>query len=174
MKDVIFAHMPNLILAFHLMAEYNNPNSFWAPYLQTLPRTYSTVLYLSHQELLQLKGSQLLEEVVKVKRNVARQYAYFSMKLEVSSKPNSRSPFGPLTYELFRYEVYLCYSFGSQMTQILTSVSAGHCPLWWRVRTRCHASRTTRSALWRLFHYGTCVIIDKAIYAPTLIPMSTI
>ena len=106
-KDVIFAHMPNLALAVHLLVEYNKPNSFWAPYLQTLPGAYSTVLYLSHQELLQLQGSPLLEEVVKIKRNIARQYAYLSMKLDVAFKPKDRSYFGPFTYELFRYALYL-------------------------------------------------------------------
>jgi len=59
------------------MTEYRKPDSFWAPYLQTLPDTYPTLPYLSHPELLQMRGSPLLEEVIKIKRNIARQYAYF-------------------------------------------------------------------------------------------------
>lgn len=101
LKDVIFARVPNLALAIHLLAEYSKGAlSFWAPYLNSLPSTYSTVLYLSQAQLLQLKGSPLLEEVVKVKRNVARQFAYLAMKLD-TTKSKDRPFLGAFTYELF-------------------------------------------------------------------------
>ena len=93
--------MPNLILTIHLMAEYNKPNSFWAPYLKTLPKTYQTVLYMNYQELKQLRGSPLLEEVVKIKRNIIRQYAYLSMKLANTSNSKAANPIGLFTYEFF-------------------------------------------------------------------------
>lgn len=101
-QDPLFKHMPNLILAFYLMIEYTKLNSFWAPYLQILPSTYSTILYLTHDELVQMKGSPLLEEVIKIKRNVARQYAYFSMKLDTLNSKN-KIPLSTFTFEFYRW-----------------------------------------------------------------------
>lgn len=46
-QDAIFKHIPNLMLTFHLISEINKSNSFWAPYLNILPKSYSTVLYLN-------------------------------------------------------------------------------------------------------------------------------
>nr|XP_027200109.1 histone-lysine N-methyltransferase setd3-like [Dermatophagoides pteronyssinus] len=98
-QDVIFKHMPNLILTFHLLSELNKPNSFWKPYIKTLPTSYSTILYMVQEDLIQLRGSALLDEVVKFKRNVARQYAYFWMKI---SNERNKS-FGNFTYEIYRW-----------------------------------------------------------------------
>lgn len=127
-RDPLISQMPNLELTILLLSEYlKGESSFWWPYLSTLPRSYSTVLYLSHEELLQLSGSPLLEEVVKIKRSVARQYAYLAMKVERAAQvrttkrgdrgnhkkntittitTNGISSFlSPLTYELFRWAV---------------------------------------------------------------------
>lgn len=91
--------MPNLLLTFHLINELNKPNSFWAPYIKTLPKNYSTILYMNHDDLKELKGSTLLEEVVKIRRNVAKQYAYFWMKIS-----NERiKSFGNFTYDIYRF-----------------------------------------------------------------------
>ncbi|UXI17004.1 Galactosylgalactosylxylosylprotein 3-beta-glucuronosyltransferase 3 [Sarcoptes scabiei] len=100
-QDVIFKHMPNLILTFHLISEMNKTNSFWAPYIKTLPNNYSTILYMTQEDLVQLKGSSLLDEVVKIKRNVARQYAYFWMKI---SNEHIKF-FGNFTYDIYRWAV---------------------------------------------------------------------
>lgn len=101
-KDTLFTHMPNLILTFHLISEYVKPNSVWAPYFKTLPSSYSTILYMKHAELEQLRGSPVLEEAVKIKRNIARQYAYFWMKIQ-SSPPNIKNAFSCFTYDLYRW-----------------------------------------------------------------------
>lgn len=98
-EDVIFKHMPNLVLTFHLLAELNNPKSFWAPYIKTLPSKYSTILYMTQEDLVQLQGSELLHEVVKIRRNAARQYAYFWMKLN----DDKIKTFGNFTYEAYRW-----------------------------------------------------------------------
>lgn len=94
--------MPNLILTFHLISEMNKTNSFWAPYIKTLPNNYSTILYMTQEDLVQLKGSSLLDEVVKIKRNVARQYAYFWMKI---SNEHIKF-FGNFTYDIYRYFIF--------------------------------------------------------------------
>lgn len=53
----LLANMPNISLAFFLMIERLNPNSFWKPYLDVLPDRYSTVLYFTPTELQELKGN---------------------------------------------------------------------------------------------------------------------
>lgn len=103
--------MPNLVLVFFLMNEYTKPNSFWAPYLKTLPSKYTTILYLSTEEVAQLKGSPVLEEMVKIKRNAARQYAYFWMKIECSPEFSKSNLLGSYTYEFYRFvyfQLQLC------------------------------------------------------------------
>lgn len=37
--------MPNVALAVHLLIERNSPASLWEPYINTLPHSYTTVLY---------------------------------------------------------------------------------------------------------------------------------
>lgn len=52
----LIASMPNISLAFFLMIERLNPDSFWKPYLDVLPERYATVMYLTPTELNELKG----------------------------------------------------------------------------------------------------------------------
>lgn len=54
----LIASMPNISLAFFLMIERLNPESFWKPYLDALPERYSTVMYLTPTELNELKGKK--------------------------------------------------------------------------------------------------------------------
>ena len=76
-KDPLLQTMPNVVLAVHLLIERNSPASLWEPYINTLPHTYTTVLYYSHHQFEQLKGSPALEDALKQYKFVARQYAYF-------------------------------------------------------------------------------------------------
>lgn len=52
----LISSMPNISLAFFLMIERLNPESFWRSYLDVLPDRYSTVMYLTPTELIELKG----------------------------------------------------------------------------------------------------------------------
>merc|ERR1719384_2082863 len=76
-KDPLLQTMPNVVLAVHLLIERNSPASIWEPYINTLPHSYTTVLYYSCQQFEQLKGSPALEDALKQYKFVARQYAYF-------------------------------------------------------------------------------------------------
>lgn len=69
--------MPNLALALHVASEYSNEKSFWKPYLNIIPSSYNTPLYMTPNELEYLLGSPVFEECVKLLRSIARQYAYF-------------------------------------------------------------------------------------------------
>jgi hypothetical protein len=94
--------MPNIVLALHLINELCQTNSFWKSYLSILPSTYETALYLSHEQITQLQGSQVLEEVIKLKRSIGRQYAYFLNKLLNNEIANNLLFKNHFTYELYR------------------------------------------------------------------------
>jgi len=76
-RDPLLQTMPNVVLAVHLLIERNSPASIWEPYINTLPHSYTTVLYFSPSQLEELKGSPALEDALKQYKFVARQYAYF-------------------------------------------------------------------------------------------------
>merc|ERR1719445_2756208 len=76
-KDPLLQTMPNVVLAIHLLIERNSPASLWEPYINSLPHSYTTVLYFSQEELEGLRGSPALEDALKQYKFVARQYAYF-------------------------------------------------------------------------------------------------
>ncbi|KAG8226272.1 hypothetical protein J437_LFUL004829, partial [Ladona fulva] len=60
-SDAVLQHMPNVALALTLLVEKFSPDSFWKPYISTLPLKYTTVLYFKPNELQELKGSPTLE-----------------------------------------------------------------------------------------------------------------
>jgi len=76
-RDPLLQTMPNVVLAVHLLIERNSPASIWEPYINTLPHSYTTVLYFSPSQLEELKGSPAMEDALKQYKFVARQYAYF-------------------------------------------------------------------------------------------------
>eukprot|EP01132_Coremiostelium_polycephalum_P002737 gene2737-3399_t len=75
-KDDIFSHVPSLMLSVYLIYELNKKQSFWMPYLQVLPKTYKTVLFLTIDELRQLEGTSIGDEALNVYRSTIRQYSY--------------------------------------------------------------------------------------------------
>merc|ERR1719500_2229714 len=76
-KDPLLQTMANVVLAVHLLIERNSPASIWEPYINTLPHSYTTVLYFSPKQMEELKGSPTMEDALKQYKFVARQYAYF-------------------------------------------------------------------------------------------------
>merc|ERR1719189_1677027 len=76
-KDPLLQTMPNVVPSVHLLIERNSPASIWEPYINTLPHTYTTVLYFTPTQMEELKGSPAMEDALKQYKFVARQYAYF-------------------------------------------------------------------------------------------------
>ncbi|GAB0088884.1 hypothetical protein DMENIID0001_033480 [Sergentomyia squamirostris] len=68
--------MSNIKLAFSLLVEKLNPNSFWKPYIDILPDKYSTVMNFSINEMQELKGSSALPNALNMCKNIARQYSF--------------------------------------------------------------------------------------------------
>lgn len=99
--DKLLINMPNVALAFALVVERLNKDSFWKPYLDVLPRDYYTVLYYKSNELQELKGSPSLELALKQCRSIRRQYAYFYKMLWSSSFTLFEKIREKWTYELY-------------------------------------------------------------------------
>lgn len=88
-QDRILQAMGNITLAFHLLCERADPNSFWQPYIQTLPSEYDTPLYFEEDEVRSLQSTQAVHDVFSQYKNTARQYAYFYKVIQVSCWPLS-------------------------------------------------------------------------------------
>lgn len=59
-NDPLVQHMPHVALAIALLIERHKENSEWKPYLDVLPHRYNTILYMSANEMIELKGSPTL------------------------------------------------------------------------------------------------------------------
>lgn len=101
-KDQLLKQMHNITLVMYLFVEKFKENSFYKPYIDLLPKTYSTVLYFSNEELNELKGSPTLEIALKQIRNTARQYAYFQTMFANNDDMVSRILRENFTYEEYR------------------------------------------------------------------------
>ncbi|KAI8432295.1 hypothetical protein MSG28_004715 [Choristoneura fumiferana] len=78
------------------------PQSFWKPYIDVLPDKYSTVLYFTPEELLELKPSPVFESSLNLYRSIARQYAYFYNKIHILDLPVLKSLLEVFTFENYR------------------------------------------------------------------------
>uniref|UniRef100_A0A336K0U1 protein-histidine N-methyltransferase n=1 Tax=Culicoides sonorensis TaxID=179676 RepID=A0A336K0U1_CULSO len=111
----LIASMPNISLAFFLMIERLNPNSFWKPYLDVLPERYSTVMYFTPTELNELKGSSALAPALNQIKNIARQYAVlYQIYQQLGEDP--KNEIGKLLKERFTYDLY-CWAVSTVMTR---------------------------------------------------------
>ncbi|XP_032695409.1 actin-histidine N-methyltransferase isoform X4 [Lontra canadensis] len=87
-QDRILQAMGNITLAFHLLCERADPNSFWQPYIQTLPSEYDTPLYFEEDEVRDLQSTQAIHDVFSQYKNTARQYAYFYKVIQITTGYN--------------------------------------------------------------------------------------
>eukprot|EP00072_Mus_musculus_P043209 XP_006516144.3 PREDICTED: histone-lysine N-methyltransferase setd3 isoform X4 [Mus musculus] len=87
-QDRILQAMGNIALAFHLLCERASPNSFWQPYIQTLPSEYDTPLYFEEEEVRCLQSTQAIHDVFSQYKNTARQYAYFYKVIQITTGYN--------------------------------------------------------------------------------------
>nr|XP_039260368.1 actin-histidine N-methyltransferase-like [Styela clava] len=69
--------MPNISLALYLHCERLNPESFYKPYIDVLPKEYNTTLYFSPNEMEALKGTSAFSTAISQYKSIARQYGMF-------------------------------------------------------------------------------------------------
>jgi len=92
-KDPMLQNVPSLRLALFLVHEKINNNSFFAPYLKVLPKTFDLPFYFTLEEMCSLKGSPLRNECFHVNVMVAKQYCHIYKLLQDNPQVQSISPF---------------------------------------------------------------------------------
>uniref|UniRef100_G3TL17 protein-histidine N-methyltransferase n=1 Tax=Loxodonta africana TaxID=9785 RepID=G3TL17_LOXAF len=132
-QDRILQAMGNITLAFHLLCERANPNSFWQPYIQTLPSEYDTPLYFEEDEVRHLQSTQAIHDVFSQYKNTARQYAYFYKVIQTHPHANKLPLKDSFTYEDYSYR-WAVSSVMTRQNQIPTEdgsrVTLALIPLW--------------------------------------------
>uniref|UniRef100_A0A2K6MBC8 protein-histidine N-methyltransferase n=1 Tax=Rhinopithecus bieti TaxID=61621 RepID=A0A2K6MBC8_RHIBE len=130
-QDRILQAMGNIALAFHLLCERANPNSFWQPYIQTLPSEYDTPLYFEEDEVRYLQSTQAVHDVFSQYKNTARQYAYFYKVIQTHPHANKLPLKDSFTYEDYRWAVSSVMTRQNQIpTEDGSRVTLALIPLW--------------------------------------------
>ncbi|EGD78462.1 hypothetical protein PTSG_09157 [Salpingoeca rosetta] len=80
-SDPMLSAMPNLALAVHLLAELNDPASPYRAYIATLPSSFPLPMTWSERDIARLRGLPLFARVLRLYRNVARQYCYLYTRI---------------------------------------------------------------------------------------------
>lgn len=79
-NDPLIQHMPQVALAIALLIERHKENSKWKPYLDILPTTYTTVLYMTAADMIELKGSPTLGKCL---YSLLNKYLYKNILLKI-------------------------------------------------------------------------------------------
>uniref|UniRef100_A0A8B9MZF4 protein-histidine N-methyltransferase n=1 Tax=Accipiter nisus TaxID=211598 RepID=A0A8B9MZF4_9AVES len=130
-QDRILQAMGNITLAFHLLCERANPNSFWLPYIQTLPSEYDTPLYFEEDEVQYLQSTQAIHDVFSQYKNTARQYAYFYKVIQTHPNASKLPLKDSFTYDDYRWAVSSVMTRQNQIpTEDGSRVTLALIPLW--------------------------------------------
>ncbi|XP_069591523.1 actin-histidine N-methyltransferase [Ranitomeya imitator] len=130
-QDRILQAMGNITLAFHLLCERANPNSFWLPYIKTLPSEYDTPLYFQEEEVQQLLSTQAIHDVFSQYKNTARQYAYFYKVIQTHPNASKLPLKDAFTFDDYRWAVSSVMTRQNQIpTEDGSRVTLALIPLW--------------------------------------------
>ncbi|XP_045526319.1 actin-histidine N-methyltransferase [Pieris brassicae] len=127
--DVLMQNMPNVTLALFLLFEKSKSDSFWKPYIDTLPESYSTVLYFDLEELAELKPSPTFESSMKLYTNIARQYSYLWLRINKSNQPGLKNLKEIFTFENYRWAVSTVMTRQNHI-QLTDFTTTAFIPLW--------------------------------------------
>ncbi|XP_053330870.1 actin-histidine N-methyltransferase [Spea bombifrons] len=130
-QDRILQAMGNITLAFHLLCERADPNSFWLPYIKTLPSEYDTPLYFEEDEVQHLQSTQAIHDVFSQYKNTARQYAYFYKVIQTHPSAAKLPLKDSFTFDDYRWAVSSVMTRQNQIpTEDGSRVTLALIPLW--------------------------------------------
>lgn len=98
--------MLNVKLAFSLLVERLNPNSFWRPYIDILPDRYATVMSFSVHDMQELKGSSAQSLALAQCKNIARHYAFINKFIQGVREEQCNDPVLLMLKDKFTYDLY--------------------------------------------------------------------
>lgn len=167
-KDNILKVMQNACLVLHVYCEKLKENSFWKPYLDILPASYSTTLYFSLDEMQALKGSPAFGESLKLYRNIARQYSYLYQRLHQVCPETAKLPLRRhFTFDDHRWAVSTVTTRQNKIPSTTGEPTLALIPMW-DMCNHCNGTVTTgydlaedscKSMSVRDFHVGEQVCI---------------
>ena len=96
-SDTTLCYMPNICLALNLLNERLNPNSFWKPYLDSLPQSYSSLLYFKKYHFDRLTPSPTFVTCARLYCKLVGLYVYLCSKL-FKSENNDAAQLGKAIY----------------------------------------------------------------------------
>uniref|UniRef100_A0A1B6DPA2 protein-histidine N-methyltransferase n=1 Tax=Clastoptera arizonana TaxID=38151 RepID=A0A1B6DPA2_9HEMI len=130
--DTMVRLMPNVYISLLLLIERfrTDKPSFFTPYINMLPNSYTTILYFSPEELQELKGSPTLESALKQCRNIARQYAYFYNIFQNKCDPASEILRDVFTYDQYRWAVSTVMTRQNFIPTYDCSINNALIPMW--------------------------------------------
>jgi len=76
LKENLCKQLPSLVLAIYLLIEKHNSESSWNAYIKILPTEFDNHFYYSLEDLSQLNGTLIINDIIKSYLMMARQYAY--------------------------------------------------------------------------------------------------
>lgn len=142
-KDNILRVMQNACLVLHVYSEKLKGNSFWKPYLDILPTSYSTVLYFSIEEMQELKGSPAFGEALKLYRNIARQYAYLYQRVHQVCPETANLPLrNNFTFDNHRWAVSTVITRQNKIPSTTGEPTLALIPMW-DMCNHCNGTITT-------------------------------
>lgn len=101
LTEIPFPPTINVKLAFWLIAEKLNPNSFYRPYIDILPEKIPNFMQYSTAEMQELKGSCGLPYAINQFKKFLRSYAVMYRFLEQSTHPSLEHVRHRLTFDLY-------------------------------------------------------------------------
>ncbi|XP_078516265.1 actin-histidine N-methyltransferase [Lissotriton helveticus] len=130
-QDRILQAMGNITLAFHLLCERADPNSFWLPYIMSLPSDYDTPLYFEEDDVQYLQSTQAIQDVYSQYKNTARQYAYFYKVIQTHPNANKLPLKDSFTFDDYRWAVSSVMTRQNQIpTEDGSRLTLALIPLW--------------------------------------------
>lgn len=87
-NDRVLQQLSNVVLSLHLLMEAYNQDSFWKPYIDVLPSSFTTPLYFTREDLLQLQSSPVLAESLAQKRNILKLYTHLHRLIRDQQSPS--------------------------------------------------------------------------------------
>ena len=107
-KDPLLKSNPSIALTFLLVCERLRGDasaSFWAPYLDTLPLTFSTPLFYSLEDLQRVQdiSGRALKAIVAYLINASKQYSYLCKVLLEQDEGTLPFDIGDFSFDAFRW-----------------------------------------------------------------------
>lgn len=102
LTEIPFPPTINVKLAFWLIVEKLNPQSFYRPYIDILPEKIPNFLQYSVADLQELKGSSALGYAIIQFKKFVRMFAVMHLFLQQSKHPSLETVRQRFTFELYR------------------------------------------------------------------------